>query len=175
MVCCSLLCCITFAVSSCKRNTIHYYTTGISLSHYDNCGPFIRPAGNTVGDSGYVMRINYASDQTSYYSVDDNNTYALANLPTAIRIYSLQQFDTLHPAGTLLNEYFIAGPGIHSTAEDVVTGFPYTQDYYPTHDPDDLWLMKAPTNQGAYNFIVEMAFDNGALLRDTTSPINLVR
>jgi hypothetical protein len=122
-----------------------------------------------------VLRISYISDQAQFYTVNDNNTYAPVNKPVSIAVTSLQTFDAQHPVGTLLNEYFIAGPGINSTAEDVIAGFSNTQDYYPTHDPDDLWLMKPPANAGAYQFIVEMAFDNGTTVRDTSTSINLKR
>lgn len=166
---------IVILFSACKRNVIQFYTTGISLANYDNCGTYLQLSGNSVGDTCYVMRINYISDQTAFYAVDDKNTYAIANRPVSIEITSLQQFDSLHPAGTLLNDYFIAGPGINSTAEDVVTGFASTKDYYPTHDPDDLWLMKRPENPGSFRFIVKMDFDNGTIVRDTTSVISLVR
>lgn len=166
---------IVILFSACKRNVIQYYTTGISLGNYDNCGTYLQPASDSVGDTCYVMRINYISDQTAYYAVDDKNTYAIANRPVSIEITSLQQFDSLHPIGTVLNDYFIAGPGINSTTEDVVTGFANTKDYYPTHDPDDLWLMKRPENTGSFRFIVKMDFDDGAIVRDTTSAVNLVR
>lgn len=170
-----ITCFVAFVFAACNRNVIPYFTTGISLAHYDNCGSYLQPSGNSVGDTCYVLRINYVSDQTAYYAVDDKNTYAIANKPVSIEVISFQQFDSLHPAGSLLNEYFIAGPGINSTINDVVNGFEFTQDYYPTHDPDDLWLMKRPANSGPYIFVVRMTFDDGTIASDTTSSINLVR
>jgi hypothetical protein len=161
--------------SSCKRDVIQYYTTGITLSHQDNGQPFLQSAGDTVGDSCYVLRLNYTSDQTAYYAIDDKNTYAPANAPVSIEITSLQAFDALTPAGALLNPYFIAGPGINSTAESVVADFPNTQDFYPTHDPDDLWLMTPPASAGWYQFIVKMSFDDGIIVRDTTTSIYLAQ
>ena len=172
--------CLLFVVvgflASCKRDTTTYFTTGISVSNYDNCHAFIiEDANDTIGDTCYVIRINYASDLTAFYSVDDNNTYVIANRPVSIEVTALQNFDVTHPAGSLLNDYFIAGPGINSTIDDVVTGFAQTQDYYPTHDPDDLWLMQRPQTPGIYRFIVRMDFDNGVILRDTTEVIRLHR
>ncbi|HTF04037.1 MAG TPA: hypothetical protein VK826_08425 [Bacteroidia bacterium] len=173
--CTLCLCVLCVSLFSCRKNTISYLTTGIVLAHYDNCGPFLKPAGNSVGDTGYVLRINYTSDQAEFYAVNDNNTYELANKPVSIAVTSLQSFDATHPAGTSLNDYFMAGPGINSRTEDVVDGFANTQDYYPTHDPDDLWLQVPPENTGPYKFIVEMVFDNGITVRDTTTSINIVR
>jgi hypothetical protein len=171
-----LLSLLLLSLVSCKRNTTTYFTTGIAVSNYDNCQAFIIEDDNdTIGDTCYVIRINYASDQTAYYSVDDNNSYGIANRPVSIAVTSFQNFDATHPAGTLLNDYFIAGPGINSTINDVVTGFEFTQDYYPTHDPDDLWLMQRPQSPGNYQFIVRMDFDNGVILRDTTEAIRLHR
>ena len=167
--------CLALLFASCKRDVITYYTTDISLSHYDNAGAYIKPASDTVDDSCYVLRINYTSDQTAYYAVDDRNTYAPANQPTSITITSLQAFDPGHPAGSSLNEYFIAGPGMRSTAEDVISNFMLTQDYYPTHDPDDLWLMQPPATPGSYRFVVEMDFDNAITVRDTTTPVILAQ
>jgi hypothetical protein len=162
----ALLCC-----TSCKQDVIAYTTTGIYLENYDNCGDFIRPSSDSIGDSCYVIRVNYESDQTEFNGVNDNNTYQPQNLPTSIFIYALQQFDSLHPAGSSLNEYFIAGPGSESTAEDIITGFPETQDFYPTHDPDDLWLMQSPATTGTYSFVIRMGFNDGVVASDTTTVI----
>lgn len=161
-----------FFVASCKRGVITYNTNGIVLENYDNCGDFIRPSNSPIGDSCYVIRVNYQSDQTQFNGVNDNDTYEPGNLPTSILIYSLQQFDTLHPPGSSLNSYFIAGPGSNSTAQDIVSDFAQTQDFYPTHDPDDLWLMKAPATVGTYSFVVRMDFNDGVVASDTVS-VNL--
>ncbi len=167
----SVLVVALFFAASCQRGVITYNTNGIVLENYDNCGDFIIPSADTIGDSCYVIRINYQSDQTAFNGVNDNNTYEPGNLPTSIVIYSLQQFDSLHPAGSSLNSYFIAGPGLGSTAQDIVTEFAQTQDFYPTHDPDDLWLMKAPATTGVYSFVVRLDFNDGAVASDTTTVI----
>lgn len=163
---------VVFCSGSCKKGVITYNTNGIVLENYDNCGDFIVPASGPVGDSCYVIRVNYQSDQTAFNGVNDNNTYEPGNLPTSIAIYSLQQFDSLHPAGSSLNSYFIAGPGIESAAQDIVTDFAETQDFYPTHDPDDLWLMKSPATNGVYSFVVRLDFNDGVVVSDTTT-VNL--
>lgn len=161
-------------MSACKRDSITYYTVGIRLINYDNAGAFIQEAGTTVKDSAYVIRINYTSDQTAYYTVNADYTYQPGNKPTSIAVTSLQNFDGLHPAGSLLNDYFINGPGMDSRTEDIVYDFPVTRDYYPTHDPDDLWLMAVPSAPGPYRFVVEMSFDNGITVLDTTAAITFV-
>lgn len=160
------------SASGCKRGVITYYTNGIVLANYDNCSDFIIAADGPVGDSCYVIRVNYQSDQTAFNGVNDNDTYEPGNLPTSVLIYSLQAFDGTHAAGSSLNEYFIAGPRAGATAEDIVTQFVDTKDFYPTHDPDDLWLMKPPATNGVYSFVVKMEFDNGITVRDTTT-VNL--
>jgi hypothetical protein len=160
------------SIISCNRSVIIYNTNGIVLENYNNCGDFVVPASAPVGDSCYVIRMNYQSDQTAFNGVNDNNTYEPGNLPTSIVIYSLQQFDSLHPAGSSLNSYFIAGPGIGSTAQDIVNDFAETQDFYPTHDPDDLWLMKSPATNGVYSFVVRLDFNDGVVVSDTTT-VNL--
>jgi len=166
---------LSFAATSCKKNIITYYTTGITLANYNNAGPYIQAAtGSSVNDSAYVIRINYISDQTAFYAVDNEDTYEPGNKPTSILITSLQNFDSLHPAGVSLNEYFINGPGMNSTAEDVVNNFLDTKDFYPTHEPDDLWLMKPPSSPGFYRFVIEMHFDDGVNARDTTSAITFI-
>lgn len=154
-------------IAACKRGVITYQTNGIVLENYNNCGDFIVPATTPVGDSCYVLRLNYTSDQTAFNGVNDNNTYEPGNLPTSISIYSVQQFDSLHPAGSSLNSYFIAGPRIGSVAEDIVNDFAETQDFYPTHDPDDLWLMKSPAANGYYQFVVRLDFNDGVVASDT--------
>ena len=159
---------------SCKRDVITYYTNGIKLSNYDNSGSYLRAADVTVKDSCYVLRIDYTSDQSQYYTVDDDHRYEPGNLPTSIFVRALEAFDSTHPAGSLLNEYFIAGPGINSSVDDVVYSFQSTRDYYPTHDPDDLWLMVPPSSTGPFHFTVEMQFNDGVTVRDTTSIIYFV-
>lgn len=158
----------------CKNRSIDYSTIDIELSHHDNSGAYLVPAGTSVNNAAYVLRINYVSDQTGFYAVDNNNTYFGLNKPTSIEITSLQNFDSLHPANSLLNDLFIAGPAISSSVNDVLTGFANTRDYYPTHDPDDLWLMNAPATPGPFTFVVKMVFDDGVIVRDTSTSINLV-
>jgi hypothetical protein len=157
---------------ACKKGVIDYYTTGIVLENYDNCGDFIKPAGSAVNNGCYVIRVNYTSDQTSFNGVNDNDRYNPANHPTSVLIYSLQAFNAQHPAGSSLNEYFIAGPKLHASAEDIVTGFADTEDFYPTHDPDELWLMQPPEWNGSYSFVLRMEFNDGVVVSDTTT-VNL--
>lgn len=167
----SVLVVALFCITACKKNVIDYFTNGIVLRNYDNCDEFIRPGGDTVGMWCYVMRVNYESDQTAFNGVNDNDTYAPGNLPTAVSIYSLQAFNTTHPAGASLNEYFVCGPKLNAKAEDIVTDFPDTEDFYPTHDPDDLWLMTPPELPGTYSFVVRMEFNDGVVVADTTTVI----
>lgn len=161
-----------FCITACKKDIINYYTNGIVLENYDNCGNFIRPAGAGVGMGCYVIRVNYQSDQAAFNGVNDEDTYSPANLPVSISIYALQAFNAQHPAGSSLNEYFIAGPKQNPSANDIVTDFPDTEDFYPTHDPDDLWLMTPPDLPGNYSFVVRMEFNDGVIVSDTTT-VNL--
>lgn len=165
---------ILVVLASCNNKEIDYTTIDIELENYDNSTAYIQPAGSSVSDSAYVLRIKYVSDQTGFYAVDDKNKYIGTNRPVSIEVRSLQFFDSLHPAGTLLNDYFIAGPGIGSSVNDVINDYPDTRDYYPTHEPDDLWLMKTPEFAGAFRFIVTMRFDDGKICTDTAAAINLV-
>jgi len=169
-----LLTSMLFVLASCNNKEIDYTTIGIELENLDNSTAYIQPAGSSVADSAYVLRIKYVSDQTGFYAVDDKNKYIGTNKPVSIEVRSLQFFDSLHPAGTLLNEYFIAGPGIGSSINDIINDYPDTRDYYPTHEPDDLWLMRTPEFAGAFRFIVTMHFDDGKICSDTAATINLV-
>ena len=162
-------------VSSCRKDEIDYITTGITLSHFDNGGTALLPASDTCGDTCYVLRINYISNLTAFYAVDSDHKYHFVNSPVSLEVSALEMFDSLHPAGSLLNDCFIAGPGIGSEAEDIIADFPNTKDYYPTHDPDDLWLMRRPLSTGPYHFIVKMTFDDGVICSDTSTVIKLFR
>lgn len=155
-------------VSGCRKPDYTYSTNGIYLKNYDNSGNYILESTGPINRSAYVMRIFYESTYTNFYSVNDDNTYEGLNKPVSIDIRCLQNFDSLHPANASMNDCFINGPGITSSIEDVITQFPNTKDYYPTHEPDDLWLMKAPTNTGNYSFVVTMSFDDGITVADTT-------
>ncbi len=165
----------TVGLCSCKKNNIIYITNGIAIENFDNSGTLLRPATGTVESDGYVLRINYESDQTAFNAVDDEHRYQPGNKPTSILVTALQPFDSTHPAGTSLNGYFINGPGTGSTCERILEEFPYTDDFNPTHVPDDLWLMVPPDNSGPFRFVVEMHFDNGIIARDTTTSVNLVQ
>jgi len=171
----TLLVIISIALISCKRNSIIYLTNGILVENFDNNGSLLQPAGTSVENDCYVLRINYESDQTAFNAVDNDHRYRPGNKPTSILVTSLQAFDSTHPPGTSLNSYFINGPGIGSVCEQVVNDFIYTDDFNPTHVPDDLWLMVAPDNNGPFRFVVEMEFDNGVIVRDTTANITLIQ
>ena len=167
-----IVCClyVITGLSGCKKEFI-YNTTGIYLQNYDNSGSYMIPAGSAVNGDAFVLRLMYTSDLTDYYSVDDNNDYHSDNNPTSISINCLQNFDSLHPANSSVADCFINGPGTTSV-QNVVDYFYNTQNYYPTHEPDDLWLMKAPAAPGTYSFVVRMVFDNGLITTDT-STVNL--
>jgi hypothetical protein len=95
----------------CKKADYSYSTNGISLKNYDNSGPFAIPASGAVEDSAYIIRVNYESDFAREVSVNDDYTYRGINALTGVEIRCFQNFDATHPANSIVNEYFIPGPG----------------------------------------------------------------
>jgi len=148
----------------------YYKTTGIYLTNMDNTNG-VTTAGTSVNENAYVLRIGYLSN-SSVYDPNSDYTYKAGNHPTSIKVTTLQFFDSLHPANTSLNEFFIPEPQLSASIDDVLTGFVKSSiNYYPNHPLTDLWLMKAPLYQGTYNFVVSMTFDDGITVSDTTSAI----
>jgi hypothetical protein len=153
-----------------------YHIDGISLRNQNNFGYTTYDSVTSVNENNYDLQIVYHSDRMSRYDPHGDYHYKPGNHPTLINVYSLQNFDSLHPANSSLNSLFIPGPGLTSHIDDVLTDFTKTdvaEDYSPTHTPTSLWLMKPPRIPGVYNFVVVMKFDDGNTFSDTTFPINL--
>jgi len=132
----------------------------------------------------YESPLNGFSNSAYAYSCDES--YRRNDTIEAIRIRALSDFDEFHLAGTDLTDFFAA------KMRSTVTAFSSTEDkiehaiavssfvenvnesspYYLLTD-FDLFLLKKPSEEAVFQFIIEVELSNEKILVDTTDSIIL--
>ncbi|HEY6160562.1 MAG TPA: hypothetical protein VI112_05045, partial [Bacteroidia bacterium] len=85
-------------------------------------------------------------------------------------VSALQRFDSTHPAGTSLNEYFLAGSGtsVYTLASSSSSLFSFPGKGKTSWQYDQyVVLMQPPDSAGTYQFVVDAVFYPAHRLRDT--------
>ena len=93
-----------------------------------------------------------------------DNYYEIPNPVIELSIYALQDFDQTHPAGTLLNDYFVVRsinpktklPNYKLISESMDVFNKYNGSYVDV----DYILVHPPEQIGAYQFKVKLKFSN---------------
>jgi hypothetical protein len=104
--------------------------------------------------------------------------YTPINAIDSVSIFSDHDFDTAHPAGTNLSEYFsIFKSSSYEKAQKYLSGERRItiQDEYlsPKTEVIDLLLMHIPENSGEHQFTIRLFTNQGEIIDQTTSSIHL--
>ncbi|MGB1241882.1 MAG: DUF5034 domain-containing protein [Chitinophagales bacterium] len=184
--------------TSCCEDEFTYSWSELYLSNVDNRGenpitaednrlPAIAYA---IGMSMELEFVHYESPfngfSNSAYAFSCDESYRRNDTIKAIRIRALSDFDESHPVGTELGDLFAAKTrgtvtafstledktehaiAVSSFAENVNDSSPYDllTDF-------DLFLLESPSQEAAFQFIVEVELLNAKVLVDTTDSIVL--
>ena len=147
----------------------------------------------------YAQLINSSrfGNEVYAFDCDDELLYKIKNKITKIEIVSNQDFDDSHPTGSLLNDYFIPyrliktcienGGDFESCAENQFEFFntleeafnrSFTQSSHidlsnSYNEINILDLIKKPDFNGFLKFIIELEFEDGMILIDSTKVIKI--
>lgn len=165
-------------LTSCHKHASYYYRlTGLNLTNVDNSGDAPVVPKDSVSKKAYrfyadfnahVVRVGPGLDNPNEAAfVNENNV-------TAVNISCLQQFNPSHPANTSLNDYFLTALSQGATISNLVRyGFGSsatrngeTEDWI---DNKSFYLMVPPDTTGNYTFVLQVDFEDGFHLADTTS------
>jgi len=108
---------IGLTISGCStfKDTYLYKIIGLNLHNEDNSGSKIADVSTApVPARAYGIRLEYLikADGTTGPDLDPDQTkFSCGNKVTTFQIYSLSAFDSLHPALSNLNDYFLYGIG----------------------------------------------------------------
>ena len=168
-----------------------YRNTGFTVNNLDNSGSsaFIT-SSDSVLRQAYGIRLHLVRDkvadirnplsqfvQSAYaeYPIYYNGYFPLDSI-VSIQIFTLSDFDTIHPANTEITDLF-----------RVYQNYAYTipKDYFSkisrqySHLSDlqvniDLLLMIAPSISKRQQFKIQMKLSNGKILEQETTMINLI-
>lgn len=121
----------------------------------------------------------------SAYATSCLETYTSNDTITDIRVFTLSDFDETHLAGKEVSDYFAADKRrtvtYYSTQEDqLAQALPFSTFIEELQENDydlltdfDLLLLKEPTLDSVFQFIVEIELASSSILIDTTESIVL--
>jgi hypothetical protein len=181
----SLLILTLMALVSCEGDqTVNFRFTKLVLEHLSSEGGNVFVTGvDSMQKTLYGIRMNLFPVETyrkgRYF--DPETPAEEEDRIKYIYITSDEEFDSEHPANTLLNEKFYYFPGnfIYCSQLKDSTCFPvlakYLPDFPENNFPDyaDLLLREYPENNSPRKFYIQLVFQSGATFSDSTSVIQL--
>ncbi|NII23795.1 DUF5034 domain-containing protein [Pseudoflavitalea sp. X16] len=184
---------VVISCCNCMEPVIRRYTNKtISVEHLDNSGSeAVVSTSGSVTKKAYGIRLRLIREQLaciqqrkslfiqSAYAYSCGCEPALQFLAkdsiTSIKVYTLNDFDGTHPAGSDLSGYFkVYSVYNFMTIEDYLKYMDVT--LYAESQLDtriDLLLMTAPVLTGQHQFKVQLTLSDGRTLETETSTIEL--
>ena len=171
----------------------HYTNKSISVSNLDNTGqePIVSTA-NSINKNAYGFRLQLTREKLAClekrYSFFIQSTYAMSCRcppPTqfmakdsinSIKVFTIQNFDGAHPAGSDVSDYFKVYRGFSFTTigDFLKTSKQTLFDERELQPLTDFLLMTAPAIVGARRFKVQLTLSDGRVLETETSTIDLI-
>ncbi|MEZ4886880.1 MAG: DUF5034 domain-containing protein [Chitinophagales bacterium] len=187
-----------FLATSCCEELYTYQWSDLSLTHIDNRGAEpIEASDNRLSAIAYALRVHMGFDFVyqqpcfkgfinSAYATSCLETYSTNDTIVGISVFPLSDFDENHLSGTSLEDYFAAkrrnSVTTYSSLEEKLAQAVPIADFleqineqaeYDLFTDFDLLLLKEPTLDSVFQFVVEVELSSSAVLRDTTESIVL--
>lgn len=94
------------------------------------------------------------------------------NQISELNIYTVHNYDSLSPAGTIVNEYFsIHKYGVSNLPVSEAPQYLNTESEYYNYKGITLSLNSPPDNDDPQSFLVEILLTDGRIISDTTSTV----
>lgn len=162
-----------------------YIIAGVTLHNEDNSGIVpVDASTNDIPAKAYAIRLEFANELTNPDKYHNDESYHnLLNPVTTFSITSLSDFDNTHPAGSVLNDYFLYGAAtyevnntdsIQNKLGDIGGGkFNFAENKGKTWTTNDyLLLMQPPAFLGNRSFVIHMDLKDNTSITDTIT-VNL--
>ncbi len=184
--------------TSCCEDTFTYSWSELYLSNIDNRGENPTTAEENrlpaiayaIGMSMEPEFVHYESPLSGFsnsaYAFSCAESYQRNDTIDAIRIRALSDFDESHPVGTDLTDLFAAKTrgtvttfsNLDEKTEHAIAVNSFVENVNESSIYDlltdfDLFLLKSPTQESEFQFIVEVELSNEKVLVDTTESIIL--
>jgi hypothetical protein len=175
-----------FAAGCRTHYPYNYIIAGLTLHNEDNSGLVPVDANtNDIPAKAYAIRLEFANELTNpekYHN--DESYYTLLNPAKTFTITSLSDFDNTHPAGSVLNDYFLYGAStyevnntdsIQNKIGKIGRGkFNFSQELPNSWTTNDyLLLMQPPAVPGNRSFVLHMELKDSTSITDTIT-VNLL-
>ncbi len=175
---------LAFLLPACSKHVPYQFViTALKPYNENNSGR------NAVDDStgnipakAYAIRLEYTNQITgSTDKQDDESIFAPVNPVQSFAVYSLTDFDPSHPAGSLLNDYFLYSDyssqvSSADTIPALLAGGGMGTGYGSIDgaNPPKTWtvnnylvLMQPPAYLGTRSFVIRVGFAGNSSLTDT--------
>jgi hypothetical protein len=162
----AILAIITFSQCGeiCDFSPVQLEQYNWNLIELNNSG--VEPAienGNSGSKESFGLRLQFEMTPYSEPACPENY-YEIPNPVTELSIYAVQDFDQTHPAGALLNNYFVVRRNNTKTKLPEYKLISESTDvfnkYNGTYIEVDYILAQPPENPGAYQFKLKLKFSN---------------
>lgn len=183
---------VIFCCPNCDGVVSGSYTK-LEVDNLDNSGiEALIATGDSITRNAFGIRIHLERDKISckespnYNSIIPSaNAFRCECLPdhivaedsiTAIKVITLQNFDTNHLSGDDISSYFQFFKNYHFTSiADYVANLHGTlDDASELNSKIDLLLAHPPLNTGMYQFKIQILLSDGRILEAITSEIKLI-
>lgn len=177
--CKSLLFCMCVFLSACSKHIpSKFEVVSMQLGNSNSTGekPFDATV-DSIPKQAYALKMTLQEEMRQEMAGDpQSNGFINEDQLIAISIFSLNNFDSLHPAGSSLNSYFLTQLNAASTIEAFLAkaqlgGGKYLEgNYTDTWSTDHyFYLMTPPANPGKYNFVLALELSDGRKMSDTVN------
>lgn len=177
---------------SCSKYSDYLYEViDVKTDNADNTGNEpISLAIDSISKNAYAIQLEYTmtyKGTNGNHDVEYESSFKNEYSVSAFNVYSLENFDANHPAGTSLNEYFLVSQGSpygQYNSSNTITSIIGTGNigsgkleenggpsFSNWTSKQFLILMQPPTNSGSYSFVVEITQTNNTTISDTTTII----
>jgi hypothetical protein len=185
---------LRLSISCCDcppTTTYNYNLDKIEIFHIDNSGqtPVIVNSG-IIPKEAYGLQIECSLEQlalqkssvfasfNSIYAYDcfcpPEIQYVAQDTISSIKIISLDEFDSYHPANSDISEYFKVLSSKNYITIRQYLDYPETIFLVmPEQEVISLYLMQPPIITGEHQFLVEIGLESGTTLTATSTLINL--
>ena len=132
---------------------------------------------NTVSQNIKQLSTFFAQSAYAFICCDCPPDFAYLPLERieSIKIFTLNNFDSAHPEGSDITDYFRSAGGSFQKVENLVSSLYYDWAMQlPSDLTIDLLLMVAPTTDNKQQFKIEVALSDGRILEQQTPEIELL-
>ncbi|MBA3665813.1 MAG: DUF5034 domain-containing protein [Bacteroidetes bacterium] len=166
-----------FCFCACSKHTPAVYeVVGMSLGNSNNTGenPFDASI-DSIPKQAYAIKITLNEVMRIKREGDaQENGFINEDQLTSLNIFSLNNFDGSHTAGTSLNSYFLTQLNSSATIDGFISKGQIGGGKYNGGNYIDSWstdqyfyLMIPPSSPSSQSFVVEIGFSDGRSMSDT--------